>query len=215
MCSIVGSFSENKFCELMKLNAYRGEFSHSISYITKEFESHTEKQFGQFKQIEFRTGLVEQTKDYYYLGHSQAPTGGLVLDANRIHPASNGKFKLLHNGIIKSSYVETLRSVLRSSNSWDTQLLLDYLVENNMNFEKLSDIDGAFACALIKESQFLTIFRNAPSVLFIDENFNISSTKFEGAKLVDVDSVFSLDLYNKKMKKISSFTSKSDPYYYG
>ena len=216
MCAIVGSFSPVRFVELMKLNMYRGSFSFSVTVMDNTLISNTSKSLGQFNSDIFFKDLPI-SKSYYYLGHIQAPTGGLVKDINRVHPAQVDSFKFLHNGIIKSKEVKRLQSETSSGNKWDTYLMLYYLYQKRIeNIGKtLSEIDGSFACALLKENDFFYIFRNPPGILFVDKELTISSTKFKGSEILEENKIFSLDLINKRMNEIQTFTSKSDPYYLG
>ena len=62
---------------------------------------------------------------------------------------------------------------LQSKEQWDTGLMHDWLI----NKKSLDYIDGTFACLRYKNGK-LYIFRNEISPLFIDDELNISSTKF-------------------------------------
>lgn len=215
MCAIVGSFSRDKFNSLMNLNMYRGAFSFSITIIDPlSLTTNTYKSLGQFDPKLFDS--IRCKAGSYYLGHTQAPTGGLVRDIKRVHPAENSGLKLWHNGILKSLEIERLQKELSSSCVWDTQLFLDYTYQKNSSGlgPILSEIDGSFACAYLKENDFLYIFRNSPGILFVDSELNISSTKFNQSELLKSNCVYSLDLVNKKINEVTTFSSKSDPYFF-
>jgi len=212
MCAIIGSFDFQKFIELLELNSYRGSFSHSVTTVdTLSMKTQTYKNFGPFTA---KPEEIKLSKNYYYIGHSQAPTGGLIKEYGRIHPAENQGLKLWHNGVIKDKEIQRLRKKLNSGATWDTQLVLEYLYQKKLDFEKvLSDIDGAFACVLIKDLNDFYIFRNQPSPLYIDENLSISSTFFKNSRFLEHGVVFQLDFKSKSIKEVSKFKSLSEPYY--
>lgn len=220
MCSIVGSFDKAKFLELVKLNSYRGTFSHSLTYIDPtELTSSTLKRFGPFDET-----LLDSVPDgYYMLGHCQAPTGGLVKDIDRVHPYTNELFKLLHNGILKPQTMEMINKELGTEYEWDTQALLEYITKGShdklyfpLDFVKsLADIDGSFACCLLQGTDYIYFFRNSVAPLFIDDKLNISSTGFKGAQSIMFNAIFQLNLFNKTYEEVATFNNKHDPFYFG
>jgi glucosamine 6-phosphate synthetase-like amidotransferase/phosphosugar isomerase protein len=204
MCSIVGSYSKTKFIELIKLNTYRGAFSHSLTII-KQGSYDIVKDFGPFNEDLLNTEYYEEGD--YLLGHCQAPTNGLVQDYDRIHPYQ-GKLILLHNGIIKDAEVDRINAELGNDYVWDTQALAEYIQDD---FTKLSDIEGSFACGCIKNNE-LFVFRNAISPLYRDVDSNISSTKFAGSEMIMNNSIYKLD--NKTFNIVETFNNKHNPYYF-
>lgn len=202
MCAISGSFSKSKLKELYKLNAYRGEMNFSLT----AFEAHNDKtrlgiiyqdagglpDFLVDSQVEFPTR--------FFLTHSQAPTSG----ASNIHPATYSSALLWHNGIIKQKVVD--------ADTWDTQWMLSQIVD--YGWSVLSRIDGSFACVMFYEGK-LYFFRNEISPLFIDDDLNISSTKFEGSRAVTPNYVWEMDIKTRNFWSIAEFETMENPYFLG
>ncbi len=210
MCSIVGSFSKSTFKELVKLNQSRGSFSYSFLVLNPETLQTVslEQQFGTFNM-----DSVDSVPDgMFYLGHTQAPTGGLIEDPNRIHPAQIETNFLFHNGIIKQKDVTRLQTEHNSTDGWDSRLMLMEIQKKGL-METLNTIDGSFAC-VFNDRNKLRIFRSAAGTLFIDDAMNISSTSFVGASRIEKDTVYVLDLVNKSVIIEDKFKSKSSPYFY-
>jgi glucosamine 6-phosphate synthetase-like amidotransferase/phosphosugar isomerase protein len=203
MCSIVGSYSKDMFIELLKLNRYRGAFSHSLTLFQKD-RCVIFKDFGDFN-LDLLNNVIDGD---YMLGHCQSPTNGLVKEFDRIHPFVDSQFKLLHNGIIKKQEVDRLNLELGSSFVWDTQLLGTYIKED---FDKLSDIEGSFACACIKDNE-LYIFRNAISPLYLDNAANISSTKFNDAIMIENNNIYKM--IDNTYVSVDKFNNTHNPYYF-
>lgn len=203
MCSIIGSYSKDTFVDLLNLNRYRGAFSHSLILFQKD-RCMVFKGFG-----DFNLELLDNVEPGdYLLGHCQAPTNGLVKEYSRIHPYVKDNFKILHNGIIKKHEVERLNKELNTNNDWDTQVLGDYISDD---FNKLSEIEGSFACGCIKENE-LYIFRNAISPLFLDNVTNISSTKFGSAKMIEHNNIYKLT--DGIFIPVEQFNNTHNPYYF-
>ena len=209
MCAIVGSFDLKELQNLVKLNAYRGQHSHSFSQFnpaTGEIEV-LAKKLGDFKLPE---GIKEAL---YYIAHTQAPTTDAKDEAN-IHPHKIGKVDeyLWHNGILKEDCIERLQYVLgMEDQKWDTALLHNWLDEG----ESLSKIDGTFSCLEYLDNR-LFLFRNEISPMFIDmETFTISSTRFPGSIPTKPNIAWDFDLINMQLVKNDEFTTKENPYYFG
>ena len=210
MCSIVGSFSKEKFKDLIHLNQHRGSFSYSFLALNpKSLKTETLIQhFGLFD-----LSVVDSAPDgMYYLGHTQAPTGGLIEDPNRIHPARIDDFFMFHNGIIKQKDVARLQAEHNTTEGWDSKLMLMEIKKNGL-METLNTIDGSFAC-VFNDGKCLKFFRSAAGTLFTDKEANISSTAFPGGERIDKDYVFGVELEHKAIYLKDSFKSKSNPYYY-
>lgn len=210
MCSISGSFSKSKLIELVDLNRYRGEYSHSITYIDKELDvlSLTRK-FGSVNVDDIRI-----PESAYCIIHQQAPTTENV-SFDHIHPAQNSSALLWHNGILKQTTIKKLQDVLKSSSTWDSFLLLDYLTKIS---SVPKDIDGSFACVFhevdLIDGAHLWLFRNEIAPLFIDTEMNISSTKFDGSEPVQPNTMISFNPF-KSLVRISeflTFTTIDNPY---
>lgn len=210
MCSIIGSFSKDKIKELAELNAYRGQHSHSV-YVFSKFDSrllYSHKGFGPLDIDKY-----EIPEGVYIICHQQAPTTDNK-DYDSIHPAQIGKQLLWHNGIIKAHEIERLQEYLESTSTWDTKLLLQYLV--NEEYNALQNIDGTFSCVWYN-GRSLQIFRNEISPMFYDEHGNISSTKFKDSKSVDPNIVWMMNIDMKEFFKPeyrrSEFKTVNNPYY--
>lgn len=215
MCSIVGSFDKKKILDLFELNKYRGNKTWSLAFINPNtLDIAVTKHNGSFDSEWFMTmaSLTEKDQDEkrYYLLHIQAPTTK-TSSLKYIHPAENNNHYLWHNGVIKSQEIERLQQKHNNKTNWDTELLLQDLISNHY----IPEVDGGFACILMKKNNFIKIFRTASCPLFIDSDYNISSVKFDDVPLLRPDIIYELDLKNLKTKKIGHFVSKDNPYYFG
>ena len=200
MCAITGSLYKEKLKELYTLNAYRGELNYSLATFTPYNG-----------KIEFQTlfqdsGKMPGTlidgipcnKGDFIIAHSQAPT----TNSNNIHPAVYGDALLWHNGIIKQNKL--------SPGTWDTVWLLEQIID--YGWSSLSRVDGTFACIMYMSGS-LYVFRNEISPLFIDDHFNISSTKFQGSVSLTPNQVFKLNFETKYLDTVAYFATKENPYY--
>ena len=50
--------------------------------------------------------------------------------------------------------------------------------------------------------------------MFIDKDFNLSSTKFVGSKATEPNELLIVDLNNKKLNTKFTFTTKENPYFW-
>ena len=204
MCSIIASYDINKIKELAKLNEYRGQHSHSFfvyDFITNEFV-YTHKSLGKLN-----VDVHKEFKNKYYIVHQQAPTG--IQKDSSIHPAIVDDNLLWHNGIIKSDCVDELKIKLQCSSDWDTLLLLQDLIKN----KKPKNIDGTFSC-LWYNGENIIVFRNEISPLFMDKEMNLSSTQFDGSKLLDENIMFCFNLNRKEVNSINKFETIENPYFF-
>jgi glutamine phosphoribosylpyrophosphate amidotransferase len=204
MCSIIVSRNETKFSELIDLNQSRGKFSYSYCRI---LDSSDVRNYELIKDW----GLFDKTKispAVIHIGHTQAPTGGLIYDKNRIHPAQKNNSLLYHNGILKSSYIKFLQTRYKTTESWDTALLLQRL--EDIGFDALSEIDGSFACVYIRDGKIL-VFRNEIAPLFYEEKTgSISSIKFDSSFPLEPNIVFKYEFGN--LTPLITFQTKNNPY---
>lgn len=208
MCSIIGSFSKKKITELAELNRYRGEHSHSLFVICPM----SYKVLFQHKGLGSLKFNEHEIPEGYIVAHQQAPTSENRDDT--IHPAAwrgEGKYDdlLWHNGIIKSHCVKRLQELHKTEETWDTKLLLWNLVKLE---DPLNNVDGTFAC-LWKNKEHMYLFRNEISPMFIDDNFNISSTKFENATPIAANVIFHFDVHYKILAEYMQFKTVTNPYY--
>lgn len=217
MCAIVGSRDFDTLVNLVELNSYRGSHSHSFSL----YDISTGKMIlcnRDFGMPDLRHMVIPDNN--YAIVHIQAPTTE-AKDMNSIHPATSGNITnftpdhaLWHNGIIKESVVKKFEPKYKTK--WDTKQILLSIIEQWGSFDALNEMDGAFSCLYYNKDQGkLFIFRNEISPMFIDDNLNISSTKFEGSKATDPNLVLQLDFTNSIIPVVGSFTTVENPYYFG
>jgi hypothetical protein len=196
MCAIFGSSNLDKFKELHKLNSYRGQVRWSHFIIDPTTFNILYKNSGDGIMTEFKE------LEGYHLGHIQAPT----TNSTNNHPAQIEDGYLWHNGILKDKTVKELQSKLSLDTTWDTMLLFN-------NLDELNNIDGTFSCVNLEAGKYLNLFRNKLSPLFVDDDMNISSTKFVGSKPTTENEVLCVNLINKTLTTIEKFTTKYNPYW--
>ena len=203
MCSIVGSFKKDKLFELYRQNVYRGEHAHSISYydiVSGELTVERGKGPLDFNKI-------EQKPLVYMIVHLQAPT---TQGSETIHPAHYEGRYLWHNGILKQSFIEKLKSSLNDVCDWDTFLMLKAITEDR---ENLNNLDGSFSC-LLYDHEKLYLFRNEISPMFVDAYMNISSTHFNGSRSTEPNQLHHMDFNFSALFAVKNFTTVTNPYYF-
>lgn len=210
MCGIFASFNLEKFKELIELNQSRGSFSYSFTmYNITTFETNIFKDFGLF---DFNIFPKNDIESIYYIGHVQAPTGGLIKDYNRIHPSILNSTYLYHNGILKDNIINKLKQEYKINNSWDTNLLHHILY--NKNIELLNYVDGSFGCLFINNN-IIRIFRNDLINLFVDEYFNISSQSFDNSVNINSNIIYNLNFKDQHYIVENYFKTFNNPYFFG
>ncbi len=208
MCAIIGSFDPKKVIELCELNAYRGQASHSITYIDGHGPIAQKKKMG---PINYDDILQLEGKDIYIVAHLQAPTGDF--HDKYIHPSDIYDCLLWHNGIVKQDEIERLNEKYGTTYEWDTDLINALLYEENTDV--LSEIDGSFAC-LWSDVPNLYAFRNEIAPLFADDDLNVSSTKFENADSLLPNMMYKFKFDERKLYSTGiEFKTKNNPYYFG
>jgi len=216
MCAIIGSSNVDVLEEFVRLNSYRGSHSYSISLFNKTtgILSVMEKKLGRPSLNSFTLPA-----NSYGIIHIQAPTtDGKTQEF--IHPAMLiTKFEswpeqaLWHNGIIKDSIVK--ENISKWNTSWDTMQILKSLHNTNNRWTELNKFDGTFSCLYYDRADLgMHIFRNEISPMFIDDNFNLSSTKFEGSKETEPNKVFKLNFTNNTLKEVGKFSTVENPYFF-
>lgn len=202
MCSIIGSFSIDKIKELVVLNQHRGNFSFSIS--TFDTETHELIQrckcFGEFDFLALES--CNESPTTYFICHIQAPTGGLLKELDRIHPTAISNTYLWHNGIIQPAGMEFLNQINSSVGTFDTRELHQAIVDDSLDV--LSLIEGLFTCVYVKDDG-VRIFRTKHGKLYVDEELNLSSERFENSKCINYNSVYKLDFSKKMLQYESEF----------
>lgn len=223
MCAIVGSFSSEKLLELVELNSYRGSHSYSFSI----FDTYLNRLTVVKKDIgEFNKSIVDIPRRCYGIAHIQAPTTE-AKDLSSVHPALANlestytvdkntthyqyQYALWHNGILKADFCKTLQEKHGYIN-WDTSLLLCELLADGWHC--LERLDGSFSC-LYHGNGGLYLFRNEISPMFVDDEMNISSTRFEGSNATQANKVLKIELQNKTIAPIFTFKTVENPYFFG
>lgn len=203
MCSIIASYDSTKLKKLIKLNQFRGNFSYSYTTINKHNKPTSQlKTFG-----EFNNHIVNSNTEYK-IAHVQAPTGGMIKDENRIHPVTNkidNTNMLWHNGLLTPRGIKFLQDKLETEEIFDTKLLFDAI--NKFGFNILSEIEGLFSCLYIINGTIF-IFRTKHGKLYIDEDMNISSERFEGSKCINSDIIYEINLIKKDLSEFTKFRTK-------
>jgi hypothetical protein len=194
MCSIFGSFNKNRVIELAELNQFKGTFSYSL---TQDDRSH--KAFGKFDN-DIVNDIVQT--DNYIIGHVQAPTGGMIKDDNRIHPTSVGQSLLWHNGLLTKRGIKYLQDYLDTTEEFDTKLLHEYFVRYNFTF--LNKIEGLFTC-IFKHGTGYYVFRTKHGKLYVNEELDLSSERFEGSKCINYDTIYKMNFAEKRLQPVSYF----------
>ena len=209
MCAIFGSKELDKLLELADLNAYRGQHSHSLSvYNTRTKELVTKRKcLGAFSL----DGL-ETERGMFYVAHIQAPTTAASA-IESIHPSVRrvGEDLLWHNGIIKEGCIKSLKETYQSDLEWDTALIHEAI---SHGYRQLDNVDGTYSCLQYDEGEIF-IFRNEISPMFIDDQLNISSTKFQGSSPTEPNKAFMIDFTENELLEVASFSTKENPYYFG
>lgn len=215
MCAIVGSFDRDRLIELIKLNNYRG--THSFSFSTYDIKSRNlevhVRGLGPFDYNVINIGPSQ-----YGIAHIQAPTSD-DKSISEVHPASASEVInnistntfLWHNGIIKAGYVRKLQKHYGEDTSWDTKLVLRAI---NRNTNEIHDLDGSFSC-LWYNGIAMYFFRNDISPMFMDNELNISSTKFLNSKPIPSGIIHYVD-FDKRVLYDTEFKFKTvdNPYYF-
>jgi hypothetical protein len=200
MCAIIGSLYKEKLKDLYNLNAYRGELNYSLATFTP-YKGKLEFQIlfqDSGKMPDTLIDGIPCKEGDFIIAHSQAPT----TNSNSIHPAVYGDALLWHNGIIKQNTL--------SPGTWDTAWLLEQII--NYGWSSLSRVNGTFACIMYLNEN-LYVFRNEISPLFIDEHFNISSTKYQGSVSLTPNRVWKLNFETMYLDAIAYFKTMENPYY--
>ena len=223
MCSIIGSFSLESFLKLVKFNQARGSFAYSFTVL--EIENNKGKIKYNFKDFGlFNDDIIKNYKSNnpntveYYIGHVQAPTGGLIKDYDRIHPSTiigDSETLLWHNGILKDHTIREIQdryNVYDNIYNWDTQLL--HLSIVNEGIPGLVDLEGSFGCIYIINGEVF-VFTNDLIELYLDDKLNISSVKFNNSTRIVPNIGFVLDFDKKIIREVCNFHTIKSPYYFG
>lgn len=223
MCAIVGSFDTNKLHELVKLNMHRGSYSYSFSL----YDCYTGRLIvmkQDFGEPDF--SIINVPQRTYGVVHVQAPTTEST-SMESIHPATayplstftKDKHNVLkefntclwHNGILKESAIKKLQQS-NGEVKWDTMLMLCELIGSG--WSSFSKFDGSFSC-LFYNNYSMFLFRNEISPMFIDDELNISSSRFQGSRETEANKVLKMEFDFKSAAPIFTFKTIENPYYFG
>jgi len=214
MCAIIGSKRIDTLKKLVELNSYRGSHSYSFSLynITTGILTVEVKKLG---TIDLSRHTIPPNN--YGIVHVQAPTTE-VRTEQAVHPAIiKDKFEtwplkaLWHNGIIKAEVVK--ENAAKYNTSWDTMQILESI---RTSFDNLNEFDGTFSCLYYdRDDLSLNIFRNEISPMFIDNELNLSSTKFEGSRETAPNTVMKMDFSRNSLSVKAKFDTVENPYYFG
>lgn len=217
MCGIfLGPWRQN-FKELLDANERRGSFSWSFTRVMQILDDmwciKTERGFGNMPS-EIVTTLTEFDS---FIGHVQAPTGGLIEDENRIHPAEDGPYRLWHNGVLKAGYIEQLQKEFNTDETWDTKLLLTSLIADEK--KALQETDGSFACVYMKVGEWIKIFRNPTAPFYYgqsDTRLMLSSVKTARCSIeLESNRMYSIAPNEWRLTRHRKFRNRNNPFYFG
>jgi hypothetical protein len=218
MCSIIGSFDKRRILELNEINAKRGSFSYSIGHIDPDTNCFgiVEKDFGEPPLEKLLEREVFNNK--YIVMHRQAPTNGLTRDRSRIHPAvkqdiTKNLHYLYHNGIVKANDLQRLEKIHNQKFPWDTYAILTDIVRFGLDIS-LKDLDASFACIYIQDLKRTLLFRNSSSIIYYDNDLNISSEFFPGGIELIANNLYRIDFQNRLLDEIQTFQNIEDRYFF-
>ena len=200
MCGIFGSSNQQTFIELVALNSYRGNHTHTITNSSGVY-----RDYGPFTAEVIR----HQWRDGLHIGHIQAPTNGEVSDLNRSHPSVYEDTLLWHNGIVTERCIKQLART-DEERQWDTKIIHRWV---SQGFENLVHIDGTFSCVLMNQaSKRVFLFRNSASPMFVDSNGSFSSVKFDGSGPTKPNTIY--EYTPNGFDAIGEFVNNSSPYFF-
>ncbi len=186
MCGIVGYIGEREASDLLvtglKRLEYRGYDSAGIAVLNGTVK--VRKKEGKVSELE---GVLEAqpVEGTVGMGHTRWATHGAPSDANaHPHTADNGRFAIIHNGIIEN-YAALKKRLLEKGYTFesetDTEVLAHFIAdvqkEANLPFaeavrQALTQVDGAYGLVAVSEDEpdMLVVARNgSPLLLGIGE----------------------------------------------
>lgn len=187
MCGIVGYVGKNNQCIKVLLEGlskleYRGYDSAGIAYLSNDVIN-IEKESGKLENLVSKAS--KNTLSNLGIGHTRWATHGKATSINA-HPHQNGKFTIVHNGIIEN-YMELKEKLIKRGYQFksdtDTEVVsavMDYLYKSNKDVlsclkEVNNILKGSYALGIIcddyKDSLFV-MKKNSPLILGIGTNEN-------------------------------------------
>lgn len=183
MCGIVGYIGNDKALPKvlsgLKFLEYRGYDSAGIAFVKNNSLSII-KEVGRIENLDKKISKEEET--YVSIGHTRWATHGQPNIINS-HPHKNGKFTVVHNGIIEN-YLSIKEKLMKKGYSFlsetDTEVipaLLDYNYSISKDImisirDTIQEIEGSYALGIICEDDFKHIYavRNgSPLIIARDE----------------------------------------------
>lgn len=187
MCGIVGYVGKNNQCIKVLLEGlskleYRGYDSAGIAYLSNNIVK-IEKESGKLENLINKVN--DDISSNLGIGHTRWATHGKATSINA-HPHKNGKFTIVHNGIIEN-YMELKEKLIKQGYQFksdtDTEVVsavMDYLYKSNKDVlaclkEVNNILKGSYALGIICDDYKDRLFvmkKNSPLILGIGTNEN-------------------------------------------
>ena len=187
MCGIVGYVGKNNQCIKVLLEGlskleYRGYDSAGIAYLSDNIVK-IEKESGKLENLINKVN--DDVSSNLGIGHTRWATHGKATSINA-HPHQNGKFTIVHNGIIEN-YMELKEKLIKHGYQFksdtDTEVVsavMDYLYKSNKDVlaclkEVNNILKGSYALGIICDDYKDRLFvmkKNSPLILGIGTNEN-------------------------------------------
>lgn len=187
MCGIVGYVGKNNQCIKVLLEGlskleYRGYDSAGIAYLSDNIVK-IEKESGKLENLINKVN--DDISSNLGIGHTRWATHGKATSINA-HPHQNGKFTIVHNGIIEN-YMELKEKLIKHGYQFksdtDTEVVsavMDYLYKSNKDVlsclkEVNNILKGSYALGIICDDYKDRLFvmkKNSPLILGIGTNEN-------------------------------------------
>ena len=169
MCGIVGYIGKNKALPIvlngLKFLEYRGYDSAGIAFVRNK-NIIIQKEVGRIKNLEENINLEEDT--YMGIGHTRWATHGIPNKVNS-HPHRQGKFTVVHNGIIEN-YLEIKNKLIKEGYNFKTETdtevvpaLLDFYYQKEKDILKtinkmIKEVKGSYALGIICDDDLESIY---------------------------------------------------------
>ena len=186
MCGIVGYIGKNKalprIISGLKFLEYRGYDSAGVAYVMND-KIEIKKEVGRIKALEEHINYEEET--YVGIGHTRWATHGVPSVINS-HPHRQGKFTVVHNGIIEN-YAKIKKMLIGVGYEFvsetDTETvpaLLDYNYKQENDLLKainktLNTLEGSYALGIICDDDLEHIYSarsGSPLIIAKEEDGN-------------------------------------------
>lgn len=188
MCGIIGYIGKNdatkKIINTLERLEYRGYDSAGIAYYDGNIT--IEKAVGKINNLK---GKIRDNEANMGIGHTRWATHGGVTE-NNAHPFCQGKFTIVHNGIIEN-YGIIKNNLIKKGYAFNSETdseviaaLLDDIYKDNGNtldtiFRVSNILEGSYAVLIINSDELDKIYcirKDSPLIIGIgdDENFIVS-----------------------------------------